>query len=153
MLPMQHGSVISGFCNTSAARMPFSTCPDLEPDLDGPEIDLESDTLGTKSLHTCSHGKHILKTFLSNEREGRCNTKRFQTICLDVVESRCLKRKRCLYCQRFDHRLQLLQLLQLQVQVQVQSTSTSTSTTSTSTIASTSTNTNTSTSTNNTRGP
>ena len=72
--------------------------------------------LSGRSFRFCRYlGKHIkwiqfnreglfLLTSSDNEREGRCNKKRFQSICLDLGESRCPKSKRSPYCQRFDHR-------------------------------------------------
>ena len=90
-------------CSMGVPKLLSATPPERECQFcsPGPPNDqrthLESAPLGVESWHTCKRTEPILKTFLSNEREGRCNKNSFLPIWLDVDQSNIAQRFLCVY--------------------------------------------------------
>ena len=94
-------------CSMGVPKLLFATPPERECQFCSPGTNaltsnhqrthLQSGPLGVKTLHMCKRKDPIWKTFLSNEREGRCNTNSFLPIWLDVDESNIAQRFLCVY--------------------------------------------------------
>ena len=92
-------------CSMGVPKLLFATPPERECQFCSPGTNaltsnhqrthLKSAPLGVKTLHTCKRKKQILKTFLSNEREGRCKKNSFLPIWRDVDQSNIAQRFLC----------------------------------------------------------